>query len=81
MRHDHWSEALAIGSLAFVEGVKSQLGVKAAHRDLLEIDGSLALREPAEAYGRNFAAENESLSSRDSVNGSDGNGFCRREVA
>ena len=32
-REDRWSEALAVGSLAFVERVKNDLGVKAAHRD------------------------------------------------
>ena len=29
-----WSEAVAIGSLAFVEKVKSELGIKALHREL-----------------------------------------------
>jgi len=39
--------------------VKSELGVKAMHRDVIEADGSYALRDPAEAYGPQFAAENE----------------------
>ena len=34
-REDRWSEALAVGSLAFVERVKNDLGVKAAHRKVL----------------------------------------------
>ena len=41
--------------------VKSELGVKATHRDVVEADGSYALREPAEAYGLKFVAENEAL--------------------
>ena len=33
VRDDRWSEAIAVGSLAFVETVKNDLGVKARHRD------------------------------------------------
>ena len=61
IRDDRWSESIAVGSLAFVESVKNELGFKAAHRRLIETDGSYALREPAEAYGLEFAAENEAL--------------------
>jgi len=32
VRDDHWSQAIAIGSLAFVESVKSELGSRAMHR-------------------------------------------------
>jgi hypothetical protein len=31
-RDDRWSEAIAVGSLPFVERVKNDLGVKAMHR-------------------------------------------------
>jgi hypothetical protein len=31
-RDDRWSEAIAVGSLPFVENVKSELGLKAVHR-------------------------------------------------
>ena len=64
VRDDRWSEAIAVGSLTFVESVKNELGVKAAHREVLEADGSYALREPAEAYGFGFAAESEALRSQ-----------------
>jgi hypothetical protein len=37
------------------------LGFKAVHRDVIEGDGSYALREPAEAYGLGFAAEKAAL--------------------
>ena len=40
MRDDRWSEAIAVGSLAFVETVKNDLGVKARHRDVIEADGT-----------------------------------------
>jgi len=59
----HWSEAIAVGSLSFVNNVKRQLGFKAAHRDPMELEGTYALREPGEAYGPNFGAESEALSS------------------
>ena len=60
-RDDRWSEAIAVGSLTFVESVKNELGFKAAQRDVIEGDGSYTLREPIEAYGPQFAAENEAL--------------------
>ena len=63
-REYRWSEALAVGSLAFVESVKNDLGVKAAHREVLAVDGTYALREPSEAYTRNLTSENEALMSQ-----------------
>lgn len=34
MRDARWSEAPAVGSLAFVEKVKGELGIKAVHREV-----------------------------------------------
>jgi hypothetical protein len=39
IRGDHWSEAIAVGSLTFVETVKNRLGMKATHREVIEADG------------------------------------------
>lgn len=61
VRDDCWSEAIAVGSLAFVEEVKNQLGVKATHRDVTEADGSYALREAAEVYAGNFSGQIEAV--------------------
>jgi hypothetical protein len=47
------SEAIAVGSLAFVERVKGALGIKAMHWEVLETDGTYALRESSEAYTSN----------------------------
>ena len=66
-RDDRWSEAIAVGRLAFVETVKNDLGIKAMHREVLETDGTYALREPAEAYARNFPGENEAVSSKNTL--------------
>jgi hypothetical protein len=49
------------GSLAFVEKVKSQLGIKALYRELEQVDGTYALRESGEAYRDQFDSENEAL--------------------
>jgi putative transposase len=62
-REGRWSEALAVGNLNFVEKVKSELGFKTAHREVIEGGSTYALREQSEAYGRNFTGENEALSS------------------
>ena len=61
MRDDRWSEAIAVGSLAFVERIKNDLGVKAMHREVLQADGTYALREQSEAYGHEFASESDAL--------------------
>jgi putative transposase len=60
-RDDRWSEAIAVGSLAFVETVKNDLGVKATHREVLPADGTYSLREASEPYVRIFTGKNEVL--------------------
>jgi hypothetical protein len=60
-REGNWSEAIAVGSLSFVHIVKRELGFKAAHREVMELQGSYALREEGEAYGPNFGGETEAL--------------------
>jgi hypothetical protein len=62
-RESRWSEAVAVGSLSFVNTVKSELGFKAAHREVTEQGETYVLREESEAYRSNFAGENEVLSS------------------
>ena len=61
MCDDRWSEAIAVGSLAFIETVKNDLGVKARHRDVIEADGSYALRKPSDAYAGKFTGKNDAL--------------------
>ena len=61
MRDARWSEAVAVGSLAFVEKVKSELGIRALHRELEQVDGTYALRESGEAYRGQFDSKNEAL--------------------
>ena len=43
LRDDRWSEAIAVGNLAFVESVKNALGSKAMHRAVEQKDGVYAL--------------------------------------
>lgn len=60
-RDGRWSEALAVGTLTFVEKVKSQLGVKALHREFEQLGGAYAQRERSDAYGSKFTRENDVL--------------------
>jgi len=46
---------------------KTELGVRAMHRELLETDGIYVLHEPSEAYTRNLTGENEALSSENTL--------------
>jgi len=59
VRETKWSEAVAAGSLAFIKKVKSELGIKALHRELEQVDGTYALRESGEAYRGQIDTENE----------------------
>jgi hypothetical protein len=52
-----WSQAVAVGSRAFVEQVKSDLGINALHRELEQVDGTYTLRESGEAYRANSTSE------------------------
>ena len=66
-RHEPWSESIAVGSLSFVEKVQNQLGFKAAHRDVIEVQGSYVLREPAQAYAGKIVGEKAALSSENTL--------------
>ena len=50
MRQAHWSESIAVVSARYVEGVKEKLGMMATHREVVQAEGSYALREPVVAY-------------------------------
>jgi hypothetical protein len=52
--------------LDFVEKVKSELGMKTAHREFEPLGDAYALRESGEAYG-DFGGENGSLRSSNTV--------------
>ena len=60
-RENRWSEAIAVGSFAFVENVKSELGSKAMHRDIEHIDGAYTAREQSEVYDGNLIGDTEPL--------------------
>jgi hypothetical protein len=60
-------EAIAVGSLAFVEQVKSELGIKAMHREVEQAGGTYTLQESSEAYGHEFARENEVLTLKNTI--------------
>ena len=67
VREDHWSEAITVGSLAFVERVKSELSGRAMHRAVEEKDGAYALRERSEAYNGDFRGGSEPLTLENTV--------------
>ena len=62
-----WSEAIAVGSLAFVERFKNDLGVKAMHRELDQLGSGYALRERREAYSGKFPPENATLTPENTI--------------
>ena len=60
-REVRWSEAIAVGRLKFVENIKSDLGIRAAHREVIAGKGTYPLRDEHEPYGADFTAKNEAL--------------------
>jgi putative transposase len=66
-RDERWSEAIAVGSLAFVEKVRSELGFKAMHRDIVQGGGTYALREQSEAYAGEFVGGNDALTPENTI--------------
>ena len=66
-RDERWSEAIAVGSRAFVENVKRELAMKAKHRDVTEADRAYALREPHSAYTSSFGTENSALRTKNTI--------------
>jgi len=67
MQDDRWSEASAVGSMSFVEKVKSELGVKAAHREVVQRDETYTLREPGDAYGAETLGESDTLKTQNTI--------------
>jgi len=62
VRQAQWSESIAVGSQAFARSVKEKLGITATHREVVQTEGSYALREQVAAYTHHFDVEMESLS-------------------
>ena len=60
-RDDRWSQAIAVGSLAFVDRVTADLGIKARHRSTTEAEGTYALREQEGTYTGVFSPKNHLL--------------------
>jgi hypothetical protein len=67
VKKGRWSEAIAVGSFAFVEKIKGELGSKAMHREVEVFEGTHVLREESEVYGFKSAGEKESLSPENTV--------------
>ena len=53
-RDARWSEAVAVGGLAFAEKIRSDLETKAMHREVGQEDGTHALRNRARLTGANL---------------------------
>jgi len=57
VRDARWSEAVAVGSLAFVEKVKSELGIKALHRELEQMTGRIRYENLVKLTGDKLTAK------------------------
>ncbi|MDB9952425.1 transposase [Porticoccaceae bacterium] len=62
VRKQLWSESLAVGSQAYVQGVKEALGVSAKPRQIEAHEGLYRVKEPIASYTYDFDAKNSRLS-------------------
>ena len=53
-REPRWTESVAVGSKAFVEKTKAELGIKAIGREVMGADGVYELRERDVSYNAKF---------------------------
>jgi putative transposase len=60
-RESRWTQSIAVGSKAFVEKAKADLGAKAMGREVLGVDGVYELREQDVSYSGNLGGENSGL--------------------
>jgi hypothetical protein len=56
-----WSESIAVGSPAFLEGIKGKLR-KVRNREICSANGISTLREPSSPYSTIFDRKNDVLS-------------------
>jgi putative transposase len=61
-REGHWSESLAVGNRAFVEGVKARLGIAARSREVCQENEACRLKETALAYRAHLGPKTVTLS-------------------
>jgi hypothetical protein len=54
-----------VGSEKFVERTKEELEIRAKGREVMEMEGQFALREPGASYGGHFGAENSHIGLED----------------
>lgn len=61
-RDSKWSQSVAIGSEAYIERIKKELGTKVIYRDKKSVDNGFELREEISPYNADFDPKNDSLS-------------------
>jgi putative transposase len=70
-REPQWSEAVAVGHRSFVDRVQTELGIRALHRRVEELDGVSILRDPAPPYGPHLSDEMATLRSNSTLDCND----------
>ena len=63
-RDERWSEAVAVGSAAFVAKIKGELGLRARSRNIMSGEQCNVLREERAPYMHVFGGKNDVLSSQ-----------------
>mgnify|MGYP000431802897 CR=1 FL=1 len=56
-----WTESIAVGSIGFIEKINNELGIKTAHRKIVETNKLYELREAGKSYTHNFTEKMSGL--------------------
>ena len=70
-REPQWSEAVAVGRRSFVEQVQNELGTRALHRGVEELDGASVLRDPTVPYEPHLGGRMAALSAISATSSND----------
>lgn len=60
-RDERWSKSIAVGSESFIDQVKSSLGIKAKHKESIEVEDSYFIKEEFSSYNAHFDGKMDPL--------------------
>lgn len=67
-RDDRWSESIAVGNESFIEQVKTSLGIKAKHKEVIEHEDGYFIKEGRLSYNAHFDSKTDSLRVENTIN-------------
>jgi putative transposase len=67
IREDKWTESIAVGSESFVDRVKTSLGVKSIHKEIIEREDSYFIKEGIIPYNAHYHGKMDTLRGKSTI--------------